>query len=59
MTFVRSAALAAMSAVLLFEPALAGPSAAAPGPIAGVGLSALVLVGGAYWLGRKFFASKK
>jgi hypothetical protein len=32
---------------------------AAPGPIAGIGLPALALIGGAYWVGRKLFVRKK
>jgi hypothetical protein len=32
---------------------------AVPGPVAGIGLPALAIIGGAYWVGRKFFASKK
>jgi hypothetical protein len=31
----------------------------APGPIAGIGLPALALIGGAYWVGRKLLARKK
>jgi hypothetical protein len=42
----------------LVETAFAG-TASVPGPIAGVGLPALVLIGGAYWVGRKFFGRKK
>jgi len=30
-----------------------------PGPIAGVGLPALAVIGGAYWVGRKLLARKK
>ena len=43
---------------ILVEPALAAIDPA-PGPVAGVGLPALALVGGAYWLGRKVFGRKK
>jgi hypothetical protein len=44
--------------IALMEPALAGPSAV-PGPIAGIGLPALALIGGAYWVGRKVSSRKK
>ena len=55
-----STSLATICIVLLVEPAFAGGAvASAPGPIAGVGLPALVLIGGAYWVGRKFFGQKK
>ncbi len=43
--------------IALMEPALAIP--AAPGPIAGIGLPALALIGGAYWIGRKVTGRKK
>jgi hypothetical protein len=43
--------------IALMEPAFAGPTAV-PGPIAGIGLPALALIGGAYWAGRKLFARK-
>lgn len=43
--------------IALMEPAFAGPTAV-PGPIAGIGLPALALIGGAYWVGRKLFALK-
>jgi hypothetical protein len=33
--------------------------APAPGPIAGIGVSALALIGGTYWVGRKLLARKK
>ena len=55
----RIASLATICIVLFVEPALAGPSVGVPGPIAGVGLPALVLIGGAYWLGRKLFGRKE
>ena len=58
MNLIRIAGLTAVCAVLLIEPAFAQP-APAPGPLAGVGLPALVLVGGAYWLGRRFLARRK
>ena len=57
MSLIRLAGLASVSFAVLVEPALAG-SVSVPGPIAGVGLPALILIGGAYWLGRKFFSRK-
>ena len=62
MNIIRIVGLASVGLAALVEPALAqwGPAVvSAPGPIAGVGLPALVLVGGAYWLGRKFFSRKE
>ena len=60
MNLIRIAGLASVGLAALVEPALAdGVTVGAPGPIAGVGLPALVLVGGAYWLGRKFFGRKE
>ena len=41
--------------VALIEPVFSGPSPT-PGPIAGVGLPALAIIGGAYWLGRKLLS---
>ena len=58
MNLIRIAGLALVGFAVLVEPALA-VAVGAPGPIAGVGLPALVLIGGAYWLGRKFFGRKK
>jgi uncharacterized membrane protein len=40
--------------VALVGDALAGALVRVPGPVAGVGLPALAVVGGAYWLVRKF-----
>jgi hypothetical protein len=57
MCIYRIFALAAIGFTILMEPAFAGPSPA-PGPIAGIGLPALALIGGAYWVGRKMFARK-
>ena len=57
MNLIRIAGLASLGFAVLVEPALAG--IIVPGPIAGVGLPALVLIGGAYWVGRKFFGRKK
>jgi len=58
MYLYRIVGLAALGLAILMDSAFAGP-AAAPGPIAGIGLPALALVGGAYWVGRKLFARKK
>jgi len=58
MIFVRATCLAAIGLGVLVAPAFAG-EVPAPGPIAGVGMPALALVGSAYWLGRKLFAGKK
>jgi len=58
MKSIRIAGLTAMSGLFLIVPALAA-AAPAPGPVAGVGLPALVIIGGAYWLGRKFLARNK
>ena len=57
MHLIRIAGLASLGFAALVEPALA--TAPVPGPIAGVGLSALALVGGAYWVGRKLFGHKE
>ena len=54
----RVLGLATIGLTVLLNPAYAGINAA-PGPIAGIGLPALALVGGAYWVGRKLFARKK
>jgi hypothetical protein len=54
---IRFVALALVFGVLV-EPAFA-EAVAAPGPLAGVGLPALVLIGGAYWIGKKVFARKQ
>ena len=51
-------ALVATTLVVLGEPALAA-AAPVPGPIAGVGLPAVALIGGAYWLGRKLLSRPK
>jgi hypothetical protein len=58
MTLIRFAGTALVGFAALVETALAG-SPGVPGPIAGVGLPALVLIGGAYWLGQKFFGRKR
>ena len=54
MNLIRIAGLASVGLAALVEPALAGLTQV-PGPIAGVGLPALILIGGAYWVGRKLF----
>jgi hypothetical protein len=58
MNLIRIAGLALVGLAALVEAALAD-AVGAPGPIAGVGLPALVLIGGAYWVGRKLFGQKK
>ena len=57
MNICKIVALATVGIVVLIEPVFAIP--ATPGPIAGVGLPALAIVGGAYWLGRKLFGHKR
>jgi hypothetical protein len=59
MNLIRIAGLAFVSLAVLVEPAFATPAVPAPGPLAGAGLPALILIGGAYWVGRKFFGRKK
>lgn len=58
MNLVRIAGLASVGFAALSESAVAGVTGV-PGPIAGIGLPALVLVGGAYWIGRKFLGRKR
>jgi hypothetical protein len=58
MYIYRTLAVAAIGLTVLMAPAFAGVFSA-PGPIAGIGLPALALIGGAYWIGRKMFARKK
>ena len=58
MDLIRIGGLALVGFAALVENALAG-TVGAPGPIAGVGLPALVLIGGAYWIGRKLFGQTK
>jgi hypothetical protein len=55
MNLIRIAGLALVASAVLVEPGLAQYVAGVPGPIVGVGLPALVLIGGAYWVGRKLF----
>ena len=58
MNLIRIVGFATAGIAILVEPALAAIDPA-PGPVAGVGLPALALVGCAYWLGRKVFGRKK
>jgi uncharacterized membrane protein len=58
MSHYRLFGLAATGLAILVDPAFAG-STAVPGPIAGIGVPALALIGGAYWLGRKLLVRKK
>ena len=51
---IRIAGLASVGFAVLVEPAFAG-AVATPGPIVGLGLPALAIIGAAYWLGRKVF----
>jgi hypothetical protein len=57
MNLYRIFGCAIIGLIVLMEPAFA--IQAVPGPIAGIGLPALALIGGAYWIGRKLFAHKK
>ena len=57
MNLYRVFGCATIGFIALMEPAFA--IQAVPGPIAGIGLPALALIGGAYWIGRKLFAHKK
>jgi hypothetical protein len=57
MNLIRTAGLALMGFAVLVEPALA--TVPVPAPIVGAGLPALILIGGAYWIGRKFFGQKE
>lgn len=58
MSNYRKLCLAAIGLVVLAEPAFAG-TVSVPAPLAGIGLPALVLVGGGYWLASKLFAHGK
>ena len=58
MNLIQIVGLVALGIIVWVEPAFAVLEPA-PGPIAGVGLPALVLVGGAYWVGRKLFGRKE
>ena len=55
MNLIRIAGLVLVGFAVLVEAALAYEPVGVPGPIAGVGLPALVLIGAAYRLGRKVF----
>ena len=57
MNAYRICGLTIVGLTALIEPAVAG-TVAVPGPIAGIGLPALALIGGAYWIGRKLFSRK-
>jgi hypothetical protein len=50
--------LALLGFLALTDSALAGVNTV-PGPIAGIGLPALAVIGGAYWIGRKLVARNK
>jgi len=56
MNLYRICGLTIIGLIAVTEPAFA--EVAAPGPIAGIGLPALALIGGAYWVGRKLFPRK-
>jgi hypothetical protein len=58
MNLIRIASLALVGFAALVEIALAG-TISTPGPIVGVGLPALLFIGGAYLVGRKFFGNKE
>jgi hypothetical protein len=57
MKLYPTVSLAAIAFVSLIGPALAG--APTPGPVAGIGLPAIAVIGGAYWVGRKLLTPKK
>jgi len=57
MNLYRISGWAIIGLIALMEPAFA--LNATPGPIAGIGLPALVLIGGVYWVGRKLLVRKK
>ena len=59
MNLIRIAVWALVGFAALAETALAGVTVGVPGPIAGVGLPTLILIGGAYWVGRKLFDGKR
>jgi len=56
MNVCKIAGLAAVSIIALIEPVFAATPT--PGPVAGVGLSAIAIVGGAYWVGAKLLRRK-
>jgi hypothetical protein len=53
----RILGLVAFGLMVVTNPAFAEFNPA-PGPIAGIGLPALALIGGAYWIGRKLVGKK-
>ena len=57
MNVYRICGLTMIGLIALMEPAFA--QVAVPGPIAGIGLPALAVIGGAYWIGRKLLNRKK
>jgi hypothetical protein len=57
MNLYRVFGCASIGLIALMGPAFA--LTAVPGPIAGIGLPALALIGGAYWVGRKLLVRKK
>jgi hypothetical protein len=57
MSIYRIFGLATLGLAVLADPAFAG-TFTSPGPIAGIGLPALALIGGAYWAGRKLLTRK-
>jgi uncharacterized membrane protein len=59
MKLCSTVSLAAIVFGSLMSSAFAGAPPAVPGPIAGIGLPALVVIGGAYWVGRKFFSRSR
>jgi hypothetical protein len=58
MSVWKIAGLSAVGMMALLEPVFAAAVAPAPGPIAGIGLPALAIIGFAYWVGRKVFRRK-
>jgi len=51
MGLIRIAGLASVGFAVLVEPAFSG-TPSVPGPVVGIGLPALIIIGAAYWLGR-------
>jgi hypothetical protein len=58
MNICKIATLAAVAIMALTDTVFAGPTSPTPGPVAGVGLASLAIIGGAYWLRRRFLAGK-
>jgi uncharacterized membrane protein len=50
---IRAVGLGLAAVLTLIAPAVAGGGPVVPGPLAGVGLPALIAAGGAVWLVRK------